>query len=544
MRGARTPLCVVGLLLTLSLQSHAYGTEATTTVATRSGPVTGRSDGQVIHYLGIPYARPPVGDGRWRPPQPPTPWRTPYAATHYGPICPQNLRIINPPRPEVSEDCLTLNVWTPRGRGSKPYPVIVWLHGGGYFLGSASQWPTDGGYLAGLGAVVVSVNFRLGALGFLAHPELSKEDHGHSGNYGILDQILALHWVQDNIRAFGGDPGNVTLFGQSSGSVTITTLMSSPLGRNLFHKAILHSGGAPPRLRHLNKTLHGLDSMEAFGVRFADTLGIAEDHANPIEPLRAVSWQNAVQAWEDTLRAQGAAGEGTLNHLILDDRVLKDPPGAVFRRGAQQKVPMLTGVVADEGSWFAQRSGLADDPRYRRYLTKVYGPELGPKLHNLYTPERYGGAESAASALIRDLFFVTLRHTADWMAAVEPDTYVYYFQRTGKHTGAQAELGDFHSAELPYVFHQLPPQLASSKKDQALADEMAARWIAFARSGTPNDDSERLPWPRYTLEHPRYLHLGYESQIGENLGGSALNALERTLWPPVSPLGESSSRTP
>jgi para-nitrobenzyl esterase len=236
----------------------------------------------VAQFLGIPYAAPPLAALRWQAPRPPAPWTTPRPALEYGVLCPQDLRIVNPPRPPVSEDCLTLNLWTPTAAPTKRLPVIVWLHGGGYFQGSASQWPTDGSRLAARGAVVVTVNFRLGALGFLAHPQLSLEARnpahplGHSGNYGILDQIAALEWIRDNIRAFGGDPGNVTLLGQSSGAVTAAVLLSSPRAAGLFHKAILHSGAAPERLRHVAQDQPDWYSLETLGVRFARIIGVPD----------------------------------------------------------------------------------------------------------------------------------------------------------------------------------------------------------------------------------------------------------------------------
>jgi para-nitrobenzyl esterase len=202
-------------------------------VRTPSGVLAGLRQDGVAAYLGIPYAQPPVGALRWRAPQGGVVWDGIRPAVEYGPLCPQNLDIVVGPRPRVAEDCLTLNVWTPAGKPAHPLPVLVWLHGGGYFQGGASQWPTDGAALAARGAVVVSVNFRLGALGFFAHPALSAEaardgsDDGtgvaRSGNYGLLDQLAALAWVQATIARFGGDPGNVTLMGQSSGATTATT---------------------------------------------------------------------------------------------------------------------------------------------------------------------------------------------------------------------------------------------------------------------------------------------------------------------------------
>ncbi len=261
-----------------------------------TGRVGGKVEDGVAAYLGIPYAAPPVGELRWKPPAPPAPWDGVREATQYGPSCPQPPGALGGDVGPMDEDCLRLNVWTAARAGDPPRPVMVWIHGGGLRQGSGSMRTYDGASLARAGVVLVSINYRLGVLGFLAHPALTAESPHHtSGDYGLMDQIAALHWVHDNIRAFGGDPGNVTIFGESAGAVSVCDLMCSPLAKGLFERAIAESGSAPDRVRYRDKDLPGLPSAESDGVALARRLGIP-DGPGALAALRATPWQKLLDA--------------------------------------------------------------------------------------------------------------------------------------------------------------------------------------------------------------------------------------------------------
>jgi para-nitrobenzyl esterase len=304
-----------------------------------SGPIAGEGRHGVRSFKGIPFAAPPVGDLRWKPPQPVAPWTEPRACLAFGPACPQQGKDLYGPVGEQSEDCLYLNVWTPADRPDARLPVMVWIHGGGFMFGSGGKPCYEGAELARRGGVVVvTCNYRLGPFGFLAHPALTAESPQRaSGNYGMMDQIAALRWVQQSIAACGGDPGCVTIFGQSAGGVSVCALMASPLAKGLFHRAIVQSGSAPGKL-------HDRATMEACGVEFAQRLGAADLPALRAQPAGALL--AAVQP------GSGRVGEGTLDHLCVDGYVLPETPGTVFAAGRQINVPLLAGTTKDEDRLF------------------------------------------------------------------------------------------------------------------------------------------------------------------------------------------------
>jgi para-nitrobenzyl esterase len=308
-------------------------------IRTSSGPVIGEERDGVRGFRGIPFAAPPVGGRRWSPPQAPAAWTTPRLTTRFGPACPQSGRDLYGPVGETSEDCLYLNVWSPSRSANRRLPVMFWIHGGGFLFGSGGKPSYDGAALARRGdVVVVTHNYRLGPLGFLAHPALSAESPQRtSGNYGVMDQIAALKWVQENIAEFGGDPGSVTIFGQSAGAVSVAALIVSPLARGLFHRAIIHSGNAPGNL-------HDRARMEALGGEFAARLGAATPVA-----MRAKSVADVLAAAK---KNTGRIGEGTQDHLFVDGYVLPEMPYRVFTAGRQHNVPLMAGTTRDEDRVF------------------------------------------------------------------------------------------------------------------------------------------------------------------------------------------------
>ena len=308
-----------------------------TVVKLDSGLVSGA--GSAIHsYKGIPYAAPPVGALRWKEPQPVKPWNGVRVATRYSPMCPQFQIIPDVPQ---SEDCLTLNVWTPAVRTAK-LPVMVWIHGGGFAIGAGSQTVYDGELLASRGAVVVTINYRLGPLGFLAHPDLSAESpRGVSGNYGMLDMVAALGWVQRNIATFGGDPSNVTIFGESAGGTAVFLLLVMPDAKGLFHKAIAESGAwlfSP--FSHLKESWYGRLPAEKYGASFSPEIAVLRAR-KPDEIVK-------MMGLPDSSRKKERRGEIFIP--IVDGVVIPDDPGRLFASGRFHHVPLIAGTNADEGT--------------------------------------------------------------------------------------------------------------------------------------------------------------------------------------------------
>ena len=368
-------------------------------IKTEAGLVSGADSGVagVRQYLGIPYAAPPVGPNRWKAPQPAAKWDGVKAATKFGARCVQ-ARVFGDMvfRDEMSEDCLVANVWTGASSPTAKQPVMVWIYGGGFQAGSASEPRQDGARLASKGVVVVSMNYRLGLMGFLAHPELTKESpHKASGNYGILDQIAALQWVQKNIAAFGGDPGNVTIFGESAGSFSVSILMASPLAKGLFHKAIGESGASFPSGPQPPLGGATLASAEADGEKFAAAM-----NAPTIEALRA-------KPATDLL-----GGPGTPPRWfspIVDGYVLPAPVSEIFTKGQQHKVPLLAGwnkgevrIERDAATAEADRRELQGRSREAvRRLRRRHGqglPRRPPTPRRSKPPPRWRATASSATA--------------------------------------------------------------------------------------------------------------------------------------------------
>ena len=409
-------------------------------------------------YRGLPFAAPPVGENRWRPPQPVEAWEGVRDASKFGNVCVQadtgryvNIAIMEgqPPR---SEDCLYLNVWTPAKSKDDRLPVMVYFYGGAFTDGAGSAPLYDGTALAERGAVVVTMNYRLGPFGFLAHPALTAEsEHKSSGNYGIMDMVASLEWVQRNIEAFGGDPSNVTIFGQSAGAMAITSLMTSPLAKGLFHRAITQSimgGAVSPNMPNAT-----LAAQEEQGKSQAEAAGITT-----VEQLRALSTEEVAR----TFRAQT---------MIVDNYVIPEDPAIVFAQGRQHPVDLIAGANAAELS---------------------------------FGPRRAAPGESDGS----DRIFWTAWRLAEYQRALGKNAYVYWFtQASPAPEGAEPFL-PVHAAEVKYVFdnlgeHPLFPDnsdaalAAASAADQRVADMMASYWVNFARTGNPN--GEGLPeWKPHT----------------------------------------------
>lgn len=476
-----------------------------------SGTLSGTLEGNIAVFQGISFASPPVGPLRWREPQPVAAWTGTRDATKPGHPCMQNLagtdNFIAPlaaaygaeftRQPvEPSEDCLYLNVWTPRLQPGAQLPVMVWLHGGSNRVGSGSEVGYDGKVLASYGVVVVTVNYRLGAMGFFAHPELTAESQHHSsGNYGLLDQIAALQWVQQNIAQFGGDPGNVTLFGESAGSIDATTLMTSPLTKNLFRRVIAESGPA-----------FGLGSertvaqMEPLGVAVGKEAGAQP--GSQLEALRKLPAEQIRQI-EDRLIASQFKGYDP-NASVVDGWLLPQSPAKAFATGKTQPVDLLAGLNAREFSAF--RVGAAS--LAKNLPQPAAKPPASEQLKQFADVARplYGNwtnlavATYSAQILVRGAPALD-QATNDIMVACPVGAeaalttsagrraYVYRFDRSVPGKG-EAELGAFHSLELPYVFSTYQARgfrwLPFTETDYKLGPIVQSYWTNFAKTGDPN----------------------------------------------------------
>jgi para-nitrobenzyl esterase len=466
-------------------------------VRTNSGPVLGdlAADASVASYKGIPYAAAPVGDLRWRAPQPPAPWTEVRKADRFGSSCIQN--IVEERKPwtyefmahnAISEDCLFLNVWTPARTPSAKLPVYFWIHGGGNVEGSAAVPVYDGENLARRGVVVVTINYRLGVFGFLVHPELTKEA-GRSGNYGSLDQVAALEWVRKNIAAFGGDPNNVTISGQSAGAGAVHSLVASPLARGLFHRAIAESGSGYAS----TNAILSLADAEKKGVAFAEAKGAAS-----LKDLRAMP--------AEKLMARVSDGPGSAFRTVIDNYFLPADPMAIYAEGKQNDVPELTGMNLDERSSTSDY-GIIPMAQYEKTMKDRYG-DLAAAFFELYpngTQEQSGESQKAA---FRDAGLVSMHM---WAAHREKtarsNAFTYYWTHPMPGPDS-ARYGAFHTSEVPYVFNTLHQSSRPwSDEDRKLAAMMGAYWVNFMKTGDPNGDG--LPrWAPFTSGSAVTMELG------------------------------------
>jgi para-nitrobenzyl esterase len=474
-----------------------------------SGP--GRSD---VAFLGIPYAAPPIGNLRWRPPQPASNWSGIRSAKQFSPACPQFPSAWWPEmagreRLGTSEDCLYLNIWTTDLPVATKQSVMVWIHGGGNVEGS-SQVPLIEPALARKGVVVVSVEYRLGVLGFLAHPALTAESpHHSSGNYGLLDQIAALEWVRHNIAAFGGDPNSVTIFGESSGAEDICHLLASPLGAGLFHNAILESGVCLDSVYSaLTKPLdyygnHG--PGEALGVRLSSALGIAND-ANALASLRALAPDKLLEAAHNLESADFG--------VVVDGWVVQNQPAISFKTRRQAQVPVLVGSNANETTVFGKPSPLATTdsrPRniaqYRQWLANEFR-EFASAVWKVYPATSDAEVGSVFLRMQTDYDFGFGSYAlAKAMSDEGQPAYLYYFTYVGR--DPFAALGAFHSEELMFIGDTYWKSWAPNSDDEKLSEIMEDYWVQFAKSGNPN--RRGLPeWPLYKQKSGRCMELGRE----------------------------------
>jgi para-nitrobenzyl esterase len=487
-------------------QSQPASASATTVVRVDTGQLQGVVDDGVVSYKGVPFAAPPIGDLRWRPPQPAAQWTGMRQATEFGADCMQ-ARFGPPPvpgappAPAPSEDCLFLNVWRPvsAAAGAK-LPVMVWIYGGGFMFGSSAMPLTSGTQFAKQSVILVAANYRVGRFGFFAFPALSREHPEEpKGNYAYMDQIAALKWVQKNIAAFGGDPNNVTIFGFSAGGVSVHSLLTMPMARSLFQKAIVESGGSRDSVltaRPMSKD--GVDpnypvSAETIGIQFAHSMGIEGTDQAALAKLRALSA-------EEVLRGAPAPAGGSVPSYettpILDGKLVTETAEIAYKAHRQPRVPLMLGsnsadtagnrIKATTKEQFFARFG-----RWSAQAKAAYDPDGSTDLATLISGanDDFGQAEPA-------------RFAARAFAANGSPVYLYRFSYVQTAMRERLRAGTPHGGEIAFVFGTLgtggfgPPPPPPTAEDQVVSRMAQSYWVNFARSGDPNGAA--LPvWPRY-----------------------------------------------
>lgn len=483
-------------ILTLTVSLWALSACATlpsggTHVATQSGPVEGYSTPSVDIYKGIPFAAAPIGQRRWKPPAPVQPWTDVLQTKKAGTPCIQPTidrpGIYSNPPENVSEDCLTLNVWSPKN--AENLPVFVWIHGGALRTGAGSEALYDGRKLAKEGVVVVSINYRLGVLGYMAHPELSNESpDGISGNYGLMDQIAALEWVRDNIESFGGDASNVTVAGESAGALSVIFLMTSPKAQGLFHKAISESGymASQPELK---KKAHGMPSAESVGSWLTTQLG-----AKNLSDLREM---------DGIELSKQADAAGYMPWGTIDGQYLPDQMVAVFEAGKQVKVPLLAGF--NEGEIRSLRALAPEVPESSQAYKTALSTQLGDLAEDWLAIYPSDNLEESILAGPRDsLYGWTAQHMMHSQQEIGQPGYLYYWNH-GYPSANAFGLHAFHASEVPYVFSSMEdapqhwPKAEDTLTERQLSRAVTNYWISFAKTGQPTAQSQP-DWPQFDAD--------------------------------------------
>jgi para-nitrobenzyl esterase len=496
-------------------------------VRIESGLVQGvpAGDPSVTAFKGIPYAAPPVGDLRWRPPARPLAWSGVRTADRFGDICPQ---LQNPGGEPMSEDCLVANIWTGAASSNERRPVLVWVHGGGFGAESGSAPKLDGEALAKKGVVLVTFNYRLGPLGFLATPELSQESgHNASGNYGLMDDIALLQWVQRNIAAFGGDPDKVTFFGHSAGGGTVNFLSISPMAKGLYSQALAESQVRWPsdlELRYLSSSWREKSKAEKDGAAYVEKLG-----AKSLADLRAMPWRALLLETPNTEVEvyTGGTGRPPLFRPVIDGYVLPHTFSQAFALKAQNPVTYIAGNNRDEGGaapegiWAKLRAPGAAKPEitrgsprqvatladYQAAARRKFGP-MADEFLKLYPASTDDEAARQNNAAIHDNSQVsTYLWARQWTRDTGKPMYTYWWAHAQPGPDHDTR-GAYHGSEIPYVFDSLDKiDLPWTDEDRRVADTMSSYWANYAKTGDPNGPG--LPaWPRFDAKTPRVMVLG------------------------------------
>lgn len=471
---------------------------------------------EIIAFRGIPFAAPPVGDLRWRPPTAVASWNGVRDASASGSACPQRNQA------GQTEDCLYLNVFAPT-EILEPLPVMVWIHGGGFRGGSGGG--TDGAPLAAKGAVVVAINYRLGVFGFLAHPALSAESaHGASGNYGLLDMMAALEWVRDNIASFNGDPNRVTIFGESAGGGAVMALMIVPQAEGLFHGGIAESTYVHGWDRPLDTHARGWEPAEATtGLVLGEALGASGDNvlatmrAATTDEVVAVADEGPLFRWADTLWAPN-----------VDGWVIPDDPLEMYADGRQHDIPLIAGMNANEGSLFRSRFEMDDVAGFESYVRADF-EVVADEAIAFYDVTSADAVSAGLDHLVHDMFFAgPIRVQVQAHAQVSSPAWLYHFAQVPP-TQMAVTFGAYHSAEIAYVFGTLDDRTPWTEADRRVSEVMMSYWVQFAATGDPNGAG--LPaWPAFAPSTDEYSTFADPVETGTALHreGAALFDLFET----------------
>lgn len=478
---------------TVTLLSACQGLSSDPTIVTvESGIIQGALADGVLSYKGIPFAAPPVGNLRWRPTQAATAWSGVRPATEYGHHCMQETtHQVDTTTP--SEDCLFLNVWRPASDAParERLPVMVFIHGGAYTNGTGAHRITAGSQFARQGVILVTINSRLGRFGFFAHPALSAEQPNElQGNYAYMDQVAALQWVQRNIGAFGGDPANVTVFGESAGGESIHSLITTPLAKGLFHKAIVQSGNGRENQvygLYLKRNAKGIGlSGEETGVAFAQSVGISDTGAGGLAALRALPAEKVLANYR--LGSTYAGGP------MIEGKMVVDEPGVQYARGQFNPVALMIGSTDKDLELGFPGPAQTKDEAYA-----VFGPQNLAAARAAFDPQGTATAASVREQIgIVQLMHEPARFAAATVASKGLPAYVYRFSYVA-HSERNTVSGAVHAAEMPFIFSTLPAMFgtAVTSQDTAVGELMTAYWAQFAKSGNPNGGS-RPVWPAYS----------------------------------------------
>lgn len=497
---------IIGLALPFSTAAQ------TTSVQTRFGTVEGSREEDIAIYKGIPFASPPTGELRWKAPVDPKPWKGVKSCTAFAaspiqskpvPFACWTEEFIAPPEP-LSEDCLYLNVWTGARKTSERRPVFVWIYGGGFNSGSAACAIYDGKEYAKKGVVFVSINYRVGALGFLVHPDLNKEGTGTSGNYGLLDQVQALKWIRENIAAFGGDPANVTIAGQSAGSMSVNCLVASPFAKGLFHKAIAQSGGM------LGGRLLGTKAqMEKGGLELQQKLG-----ASSLATMR--------QLPADSILNVSLKMGGLRFGPVLDGTVLPLDLTKAFSEGKFNQVPFMSGWVMGDGALFGVQQPTPE--QFEKQIRDQYPDKAAALLKLLPHATK---EEAGASLQQLGLLSFAVLSPYRWSGYTQKPAYLYQFTHVPPDKPGFPNYGAFHTSEVPYALNTLHTWKRDwQKNDRLLEQTMADCWINFASKGDPNGNG-MSGWIRFNPQTLPVMEFGDAIGMKEGLYKGVLEVLAK-----------------
>lgn len=505
-----TFICALACLSITTLWHGNVDAKVLDKVRVEQGLLQGTSEKEIAVYKGIPFAKPPVGKLRWKAPQPLENWQGVKQATAFAP---SPIQAGEPPSGK-SEDSLYLNIWTPAKSAADNIPVFVWIYGGGFSFGTSSDPLFNGTQLAQKGVIVVTIAYRVGQLGFLAHPQLSQESAANvSGNYGLLDQIASLKWIKNNIAVFGGNPRNVTIAGESAGGISVSMLAASPLAKGLFHKAISQSGGSFGPTRKQNypgENMITLEQAEAEGVEYVKQFGssIAELRKLPAEKFIPKGW-SLPGGWP-----------------IVDGHVIPDDQFHLYQQGKFNDVPALVGYNSDEGVSFIWNP---DAKQFVEGVDKRFG-KYAAQLKAAYGVTEEKITRSARN-LMRDAAFGW--HSWSWARLQskhgEAPAYFYYFDQHPDYPQGSPKFdqGSPHGQDIAYVFQQLDPNHPEvSSTDIQLSDDIATYWTNFAKTGNPND--KRLPtWPVFKSGSKSVMYFQQQPKVGKVPDEASLNVLDQ-----------------